>query len=226
MMSSRIFTSFTEDILKSKQSKRGVMIMRDAISLRVSSKGVIITLDPERDFSDIKSSLNRYVGEAGDFFAGVNLFVNLNGYNCLLEDMQELISGLSRFEKIENIYFINEKENTKYRTTDTILLNRTIRSGQRIKFPTNIVIIGDINPGAEVIAGGDIIVLGKLRGVVHAGAQGSIKARVVALVLQPTQLRIGNIISRPPDDSGLSEPLRPERAYVKDSAIIVEEMKL
>ena len=74
--------------------------MRDAISLRVSSKGVIITLNPERDFSDIKSSLNRYVGEAGDFFAGVNLFVNLNGYNCLLEDMQELISGLSRFEKI------------------------------------------------------------------------------------------------------------------------------
>ncbi len=109
---------------------------------------------------------------------------------------------------------------------DTILINRTIRSGQSIKYPTNIVVIGDVNPGAEIIAGGDILVIGKLRGVVHAGATGSTDSQVIALKLQPTQLRIGNIISRSPDDTSITEPSNPERAYIKDGVIIVEELQL
>lgn len=199
--------------------------MRNAISFRVSSKGVIINLNSEMKFSDIADALMKHTEEASSFFTGVDIFLNCSGRVFSLKEMQELIDIVSRYEKVDNIYFLNEKERVRSRATDTVLINRTIRSGQKLKYPTNVVIIGDINPGAEVVAGGDIIVLGKLRGVVHAGATGSTDAQIIALKLQPTQLRIGNIISRSPDETKIPESIRPERAYIKDGVIFVEEMK-
>ncbi|MDI3547789.1 MAG: septum site-determining protein MinC [Halanaerobiales bacterium] len=199
--------------------------MRNAISFRVSSKGVIINLNSEMKFSDIADALMKHTEEASSFFTGVDIFLNCSGRVFSLKEMQELIDIVSRYEKVDNIYFLNEQERVRSRATDTVLINRTIRSGQKLKYPTNVVIIGDINPGAEVVAGGDIIVLGKLRGVVHAGATGSTDAQIIALKLQPTQLRIGNIISRSPDETKIPESIRPERAYIKDGVIFVEEMK-
>ncbi len=199
--------------------------MRSPISFQVSSKGVIIDINAEAGFADIKAALNKHIQQSSDFFAGVDLYLNFNNRKFSLDELQELINIVSRYEKVNDVFFLNRKEVKNQRENDTVLLNRTIRSGQRIKYPTNIVIIGDINPGAEVIAAGDIVVLGRLKGVVHAGAKGSILAQVVALKLEPTQLRIGSFISRPPEGTSLSEPLRPERAYIKDNNIVVEELK-
>ncbi|MBC7106160.1 MAG: septum site-determining protein MinC, partial [Firmicutes bacterium] len=72
----------------------------------------------------------------------------------------------------------------------TILVRRTLRSGQRLCYNGNVVILGDVNPGAEVVAAGNVIVMGVLRGVVHAGANGNEEAVVLAFRLRPTQLRI------------------------------------
>ncbi len=200
--------------------------MKEAITFRVTSKGVMVKLNPDRSFFEIKEDLKKHIGEANDFFAGVNLYLNLEGCTFTLKEMEELTQLVSQFEKVNDVFFYNEMVKTKRRTMDTFLINRTIRSGQSIKYPANIVVIGDINPGAEVIAGGDILVIGKLRGVVHAGATGSVDSQVIALKLQPTQLRIGNIISRSPDDNDFPEPSHPERAYIKDGVILVEELQL
>jgi len=81
-----------------------------------------------------------------------------------------------------------------------LLIHRTVRSGQRYRYAGTIIVIGDVNPGAELIADGDIVVWGKLRGVVHSGANGNDNALISALVLAPTQLRIGKFIARAPDD--------------------------
>ncbi|MEJ6950455.1 septum site-determining protein MinC [Natronospora cellulosivora (SeqCode)] len=197
----------------------------DAISFKVTSQGVYINLNPEKEFFDIQKALLKHSNEASNFFAGVDLYINLNGLNLLMDEMQELIELVSRYEKVENVYFISQEVSLKSRNMDTILINRTIRSGQLIKYPANIVIIGDVNPGAEVIAGGDILVVGKLRGVVHAGATGANDSQIIALKLQPTQLRIANIISRSPDELKNVEPNAPERAYVKNGTIIVEELE-
>jgi septum site-determining protein MinC len=78
---------------------------------------------------------------------------------------------------------------------ETMMLRKTVRSGQKIDFKGNVVIQGDVNAGAEIIATGDIIVLGALRGLAHAGAEGSESAVVVALMLEPTQLRIASHIA-------------------------------
>ncbi|WP_031513164.1 septum site-determining protein MinC [Desulfofalx alkaliphila] len=104
---------------------------------------------------------------------------------------------------------------------NTILVQRTLRSGQNISYDGNIVILGDVNPGAEVVATGDVIVMGSLRGVVHAGATGDTKSVVVALKLLPTQLRIANHITRAPDGE-TSPGLDAEMASLKDGVVTIE----
>jgi septum site-determining protein MinC len=104
---------------------------------------------------------------------------------------------------------------------NTILVRRTLRSGQKIHFNGNVVVVGDVNPGAEIIASGHIIVLGALRGVVHAGALGNEQAAVLAFKLQPTQLRIASHITRPPEDD-FTGPEQPEIARIKDNTVTIE----
>ncbi len=105
--------------------------------------------------------------------------------------------------------------------TQAILIHRTVRSGQRYGYAGSVIVIGDINPGAEVVADGDIIVWGKLRGVVHAGASGNDNAMVGALSLTPTQLRIGRYIARAPDERRQWHSAA-EIAHVRDGQIVVE----
>lgn len=104
---------------------------------------------------------------------------------------------------------------------NTILVQRTLRSGQSIRYNGNVVVLGDVNPGAEVTATGNIIVMGALRGVVHAGAGGDESAVVMAFKLQPTQLRISNHITRPPDDETLDSD-HPEMARIKGGVVTIE----
>jgi septum site-determining protein MinC len=105
--------------------------------------------------------------------------------------------------------------------SNTLLVKRTLRSGQHIRYDGSVAVLGDVNPGAEVIASGDIVVLGSFRGVAHAGATGNPKAIVAAFRLNPTQLRIANIITRSPDGDSTG-PATPEIARVKDGKVIIE----
>lgn len=105
--------------------------------------------------------------------------------------------------------------------TSALVTQRTIRSGQRLRYESAVVILGDVNPGAEVIAGGSVVVWGALRGTVHAGYPRNEEAVVCALVLEPVQLRIGTFASRPPEDGALP-PQTPEVASVKNGQIVVE----
>lgn len=103
----------------------------------------------------------------------------------------------------------------------TKFVNGTLRSGQIVEYNGNIVIIGDVNPGALIQANGNIVVLGTLRGVAHAGMNGNIEAIVASYNLQPTQLRIGDKIARPPDE-GIEAYRLPEVAKIKDGEVIIE----
>lgn len=103
---------------------------------------------------------------------------------------------------------------------DTLFIRRTVRSGQAIHHPSNIVVLGDVNPGAEIVAGGDIIVWGVLRGMVHAGYPDNENALVCSLQLAPVQLRIAHLLSRPPE--GFEAQPRPEIAAIRQGQIVVE----
>lgn len=98
-------------------------------------------------------------------------------------------------------------------------VNKTIRSGTRIEFAGHVVVLGDVNPGAEIIAGGSVIVWGRLRGFVHAGSQGDREAVVCALDLSPTQLRLADEIAIAPKRSGKPQP---EIVRLKDGHLLAE----
>ena len=102
---------------------------------------------------------------------------------------------------------------------NTLLLRETVRSGRSVWHDGHVVIVGDVNPGAEVMASGSVIVWGRLRGLVHAGALGDATAIICALELNPTQLRIANHIAVAPD----SGPGRaPEQAAIREGQIVAE----
>jgi septum site-determining protein MinC len=98
-----------------------------------------------------------------------------------------------------------------------LFLTKTLRSGTRIEFPGHVVVLGDVNPGAEIVAEGNVIVWGRIRGMVHAGAKGDTKAQICALDLSPTQLRIADEVS------AMLEPQKDPRPEV---ASLNEEGKL
>ncbi|MBL8050575.1 MAG: septum site-determining protein MinC, partial [Anaerolineales bacterium] len=101
---------------------------------------------------------------------------------------------------------------------DTALfISKTIRSGTRIEYPGNVVIVGDVNPGAEVIAEGNVVVWGRVRGVIHAGVKGNRSAFICALDLSANQLRIADEVSA---------MLKPQKDPKPEIASINEEGKL
>jgi septum site-determining protein MinC len=101
-----------------------------------------------------------------------------------------------------------------------MLIKRTLRSGQSVRHPGHVVVLGDLHAGAEIISGGDIIVWGTLRGIAHAGALGDAGSGIYALQLIPTQLRIAQFVARAPEAS--SREVWPEAARVQDGQIVVE----
>ncbi len=106
---------------------------------------------------------------------------------------------------------------------ESLVIKRTLRSGQVVHHPGHVVIIGDVNPGAEIRAGGSVIVWGRLRGSVHAGVENGHrdKAIVCALQLSPMQLRIGDKVTRSPAND-IEHEIVPEMASVQEGQIVAE----
>ncbi|TVR18943.1 MAG: septum site-determining protein MinC [Anaerolineaceae bacterium] len=104
--------------------------------------------------------------------------------------------------------------------TTGVLMRRTLRSGRTIRSDGHVIIMGDVNPGAEIIAAGDVFIWGRMRGNVHAGAYGDETAVVCALDMIPTQLRIAGYITTSPADKRRKP--RPEVAMIRDGQIVVE----
>ncbi len=102
-----------------------------------------------------------------------------------------------------------------------VLVKSTLRSGRTIRHAGHVLVIGDVNPGSQIIAGGDIVIWGRLRGTVHAGATGDTESVVCALDMRPQQLRIANQVAIGPDDTRRRP--NPEMAYIEDGQIVARE---
>ncbi|WNC87341.1 septum site-determining protein MinC [Thermosynechococcus sp. QKsg1] len=109
-----------------------------------------------------------------------------------------------------------ETEGDSDPVANPLYLKTTLRSGMEIHHDATVVIVGDVNAGASIIAAGDIIVWGRLRGIAHAGAKGNRGARIMTLEMAATQLRIADLLARTPDPPN---PPYPEVAYATDQGI-------
>lgn len=109
-----------------------------------------------------------------------------------------------------------------------LYLKQTLRSGQTVSHKGDLVIVGDVNPGAEIMAEGDITVWGSLRGIAHAGIGGNTEAEIRALNLQPIQIRIAHAIARAPDRPRITyaNGTGPEIARIVEGKIRIQKNKI
>lgn len=181
--------------------------------------------------------------KSADAFLGDNREIIINTGNHVLDSdqieeltrvLQSLDLGIKKIiseakEEREVEKPINSQQKIELEQSlsegSTLMVRKNLRSGQSVFHEGTVIVMGDINPGAEVVAGGHIFVLGHLRGVAHAGARGDKDAVVYANKLQPTQLRIANLITRAPDDESVA-PNEPELARIKDGMVIIEKYSL
>lgn len=149
---------------------------------------------------------------------GIAMWAVLSNSPKTIQTAQSL--GLAtKLSKDSNERKLATPETHLYDGENAVLVRRTLRSGYSLQHPGHVIVIGDVNPGAEIVAGGNIIVWGRLRGVVHAGAEGDEQAIVCALDLSPTQLRIAGHIALSPQRRG--KP-RPEVARIEDERVVAE----
>ncbi len=208
-------------------------MMDERIIIKGNKSGLIAEINMHKfsDFTEMLELLLSRLSKGKRFYRRSTLTINTSLNLINDKDVEHLEKVLFDEIDIKDIIWqddnAKEKEKEKEKKTfsgvyegKTKFLRKTVRGGQSIRYNGNIVIIGDINSGAEVTAAGNIIVLGAIKGNVSAGANGNTKAIIAAFSLQPEILKISNIVTLSPYDS--EEPEYPEVAKVKDGAIIVE----
>ena len=217
------FISTTSDVTSSAAKELGIQISQlDAAVL----PALDITATEEKN-----KTVNEALGNALDKIFGGDALAETKAEDAAYnpdeldykptEDSSSAIEGdvqVVTFEDVDNIEELrnNNKETEKL---PTLYIHRTLHSGQSISSDGNIVIIGDVNPGAEIIAKGDITVWGILGGIAHAGSDGNNYSKIRALKLNAIQLRIGNILARRPDTVNTPYIHRTD-TYVPEEAVV------
>jgi len=193
-------------------------MVNEPVTIKGTREGITITIEQNTDYESAKEALSRKIEKSKNFFIGCKARLKIKNPNLSHDEVREIKRLLTGFgmnpQKVPT-------SNIRLYKNRILLLKRTVRSGQRITHNGSVVVLGDVNPGSEIIASGDILVFGHLRGMAHAGAQGDKSSLVAAFKLQPTQLRIANVISRPPEGK-VETPEFPEIARLKDDIIVIE----
>lgn len=120
-------------------------------------------------------------------------------------------------EQHSPVAHLNQPEETGQALAEPLYIQTTVRSGMEIRHPGTVVVLGDVNPGSTVIADGDVLVWGALRGVAQAGAAGNNRCLILALRMEPTQIRIADFVARAPETPPAQ--YHPEVAYVTSDGI-------
>lgn len=175
---------------------------------------------------ELESALDKIFGE-GDF---EERYPEEDDEKEVNEEVRSDIQiSTDEFDSFDETFDEIKKHMKETEKLPTLYVQRTLRSGQSLKSDGNIVIIGDVNPGAEIIAKGDITVWGVLGGIAHAGSDGNNYSRIRALKLHAIQLRIGDIFARRPDTVNIpyvqkTDSFVPEEARISRKHIVIYKL--
>jgi septum site-determining protein MinC len=219
--------------------------MQPTVQIKGIREGLLV-IAGDGDWEEVRGSLLDELDRQSGFLKGARVALDVGSHVLKAVDLGALRDALSEREVI--LWAVLSNSLTTEQTAQTlglatrlskprleretrpldtsvqsgekaVLVRRTLRSGYSLQFPGHVVVIGDVNPGAEVIASGDVLVWGRLRGMVHAGAEGNEDSIVCALDLIPTQLRIAGQIAITPQRRGKPQP---EMARLKDGQVVAE----
>ncbi|MCL6596532.1 MAG: septum site-determining protein MinC [Firmicutes bacterium] len=201
---------------------------KNDVLIKGTKEGILVALGEGDDYLALKRRLEERLGSFARFFTGTEVTLEVGRRHLTPSQLRELEEIITREHGMRVLRVRPGRvledagpEKVPVEGRPTGVVKRTLRSGQRVAYDGNLVLFGDVHPGAEVVASGDVVVLGSLYGVAHAGARGAEDAVVAALRLRPTQIRIGVHIGRPPEDDPPGEE-GPEIARVRDGQIVVE----
>jgi septum site-determining protein MinC len=196
--------------------------------------GLLMRLEWETSFPQLLVEIEEHLQQSRVFFNGAQVFLEVGQRPVLQHDMEQLAVILERYNvTLQGV--ISAPPNQTRRTPvvssppipvldpNTMLHveRRTVRSGEKIAAEGHVIVIGDVNPGAEVIAGSSIFVWGSLKGAAYAGVPDQAEAVIAALHLAPIQLRIAAYIARPPEAQSTTASA-PQLARVDRNNIVVE----
>lgn len=214
------------------------------VKLRGYKDGLHLIINPKVSLNEVETAIHELLSEMNQSLSGTSIQIDMMTTPLTSDDLKELETHLTKSYDlvVKGVNVLDEKDESPILaapTTHSIsqeltldspmhienaqVVRQTIRSGQTTSCLTGSVILyGDVNPGGEVIASGDIVVLGALRGSAHAGANGRLSSVIIAMDLVPLQLQIGTYVNRPP--IGQKPRGYPEIARVgAEDIIIVEE---
>lgn len=220
------------------------------IKIKGKADGVFeIEIQPFSAYAEIKKDIKEKLSKNNDFFTGTEAKIIFSGKILSEAQRRDIKRMLSMDYNIFSVEFLDEIKEKKIDVSvkhienndaenisgkkissvsngcfnaKSVFVSQTLRSGQRIECEGDIVVLGDVNDGAEVIAGGNIAVMGALRGLAHAGATGRSDVVVAANSLMPKQLRISGKIAMFPKDEQINVA---QMAQYKHGSIVIKPLK-
>ena len=202
---------------------------KNCISINLRKNEIIIKIAEDAEQREIIYDLRKKLPELKKLYKDEKTPIKVTGKvmkNKEIDEIQNLIKGQIDVEidfdmpKTLGLSGIKKAFDREIATSETKFHKGSLRSGQRLETEGSIVVIGDVNSGAEVVASDNIIVLGNLRGLAHTGAKGNKQAIIAAGLLDTVQIRISNIVREIDRDE---EPMHKQAyVYVHDNKIIIE----
>lgn len=210
--------------------------MKNSVVIKGTKSGIIVHLSDEIPFDELEKDVCEKFKSSADFLGNAQIALSFEGRKLSDDEQLSLVNIISTNTELDVVCVIDdnmEREAYFSKTLDEKLMSLnsntgqfykgTLRSGQVLEFDTSIVILGDVNAGAQVVSSGNVVVLGKLLGNVFAGASGKDNCFVVALQMNPTQIRIGDIIARSPDEKQKTEQ-ETKIAFAQEGNIYIEPL--
>ena len=180
--------------------------MRNAVVIKGNKAGMLVYLDPEIPFEDVILALEKKFRETSRFWGNAQMTLTLEGRSLTAEEEFRIVNKITENSSIEIMCLIDSDANRIERCEKALneklmeLSSNTgqfykgnLKSGDVLESEASIVIIGDVEKGARVIAKGNVIVLGSLKGSVQAGVSGNLSAVVVAFEMAPNQVKISDM---------------------------------
>ncbi|WP_284701568.1 septum site-determining protein MinC [Cytobacillus spongiae] len=206
------------------------------VTIKGTKDGLTLHLDDTCSYAELIQELDEKLSESSRALEDRQLIsVRVQVGNRYLSDsQQEELKNLIRQKKnlvvdriTTNVMTKEEAEKLKAEN-EIVSVARMIRSGQILEVPGDLLLIGDVNPGGTVIAGGNIFIMGALKGIAHAGHKGNKDAVIAASLMKPSQLRISDCFNRAPDGTNAETETREmECAYIDDQdQIVVDRLQV
>ena len=213
--------------------------MNNSVVIKGNKYGIVVQMDKNIPFAELKKDLAEKFKSASKFFDKANMAVSFEGRRLSADEEREVLRIIAENSQL-NIVCVIDNDEMKEKIFKKAVEDKleelsahtgqfykgTLRSGQLLESESSIIILGDINPGGKVIAKGNVVVLGSLKGTVYAGANGNEDAFVVALEMAPIQIRIGDTIARCNETGTKIKPISPDPmiAFVEDENIYIERL--